>query len=100
MFAGGIHSSTGARIGQEAGPWQASIVVHGDGSIVNDIGDEYVIGANLGACGTWHHGVKRFSIGWGACLWAAASRWVQAGSGPPVALEDDGAAPAAIVIRY
>lgn len=60
--------SGGLRIGLEQGPWQASIVTAGSGHIDKEDG-RHEIEPNLGACGTWHRSFKRFSIGWGGCMW-------------------------------
>jgi len=60
--------SGGLRLGLEQGPWQASVVTAGAGHIDKADG-RHVIEPNIGACGTWHRGLKRFSIGWGACFW-------------------------------
>lgn len=75
FFAGAgvaLHStdsySHGLRVGLEQGAWQASIVTMGEGTVEHD-GARYLLGPNMAACGTWHRGFKRLSIGWGACLW-------------------------------
>lgn len=92
------------RIGMEQGAWQASIATTGGGHIDHPEG-RYLIGPNMAACGTWHRSIRRFSLGWGACLWehgdfsvgdSTTVTWTPAGA----ELEDDGLQlTAAIVAR-
>lgn len=92
FFAGAgaaLHStdgySHGLRLGLEQGPWQASIVTMGEGAVEKD-GERYLLEPNIAACGTWHRGFRRLSIGWGACLWEHGDFSV--GDQYPVAYDD------------
>lgn len=94
------------RLGLEYGPFQASLVTHGSSyRSWQDV--TYFTRANMGACGTWHRGFHRFSVGWGACLFEHGD-WSVGDSGPVVydrardayELDDDGVQlTAAIVLR-
>lgn len=64
---GGHPYSGGLRIGLERDAWQTSIVTSGDGR-VHRVEGSYVIEPNIGACGTWHRALNRWSLGWGACV--------------------------------
>jgi hypothetical protein len=63
-----LRTGDGLRVGLEAGPWQASIVTHGE-AVIEFPEARYYVQPNMGACGTWHRGFRRLSVGWGACLW-------------------------------
>lgn len=93
FFAGAgaaLHStdgySHGLRVGLEQGPWQASLVTMGGGTVEKPEG-RYLLEPNIAGCGTWHRGFKRLSIGWGACLWEHGDFSV--GDQYPVAYDDD-----------
>lgn len=101
MFAGAGEAlvstdpmASGLRFGIEQGPWQVSLVTHGEGAREDDNGNRYLIDPNLGACGTWHATRKRLSIGWGACLFEHGDFAVGTGVEVPdeggVRLVDDG----------
>ena len=110
FFAGAgvaLHStesySHGLRLGLEQGAWQASVVTMGEGSVAKD-GQRYLIGPNIAACGTWHRGFKRLSIGWGACLWehgdfSVGDQYQVAYDNGYVLLDDGIQLTAAIVLR-
>lgn len=110
FFAGAgaaLHStdsySHGLHVGLEQGPWEASIVTMGEGAVDRD-GDDYLIGPNLAACGTWHRGFRRLSIGWGACLWehgdwSVGDQYPFAYDGGFILLDDGIQLTAAIVLR-
>lgn len=112
-FAGGgyMYGSTnfriasGLRFGIEQGPWQASLVTHGESAYDDPNGGRYLIEPNMGACGTWHVARRRLSVGIGACLWEHGD-FVVGDEGPvrfdgrTVSLEDDGVQlTAAIALR-
>jgi hypothetical protein len=63
-----LRTGDGLRLGMEVGPWQASIVTHGQ-EVIELPEASYYVQPNMGACGTWHRGFRRLSLGWGACLW-------------------------------
>lgn len=69
MLAASRPLSGGLRLGVETGPWQASLVTHGETVLGDPNGGHYRVDPNMGACGTWHVARRRLSIGWGACLW-------------------------------
>lgn len=82
------------RVGMETGPWQVSIVTHGDDTIVRD-DVPYYFAPNMGACGTWGKALSKWSIGWGACLWehgdwAIGDKDVTGWNGSALTLNDDG----------
>ena len=98
--------ATGMRLGMEQGHWQASIVTHGE-TIIHRSEASYLTEPNLGTCGTWHVFRRRWSVGWGACLWEHGD-WSVGDAGPVgydaeqnlLTLDDDGMQlTAAIVLR-
>lgn len=101
---GGKIYSQGLRIGLESGPWQASVVTMGDGSYDKPEG-RYLIEPNIGACGTWHRALNKWSLGWGACVWehgdwSVGDRHIVTWTGSTASLDDDGVQlTAAILVR-